>query len=62
MLCSDIFMDENARRGGVFFPLMDYENKRHLYACWRKDEKLPQYAVGFIQIVTRILDKNSAWL
>ena len=62
MLCSDIFMDEYARRGGVFYPLMDYENKRHLYACWRKDEKLPQYAVGFIQIVTRILDKNSARL
>ena len=62
MLCSDIFMDEYARRGGVFFPLMDYENKRHLYACWRKDEKLPRYAEGFIQIVTRILDKNSARL
>ena len=59
MLCSDIFMDEYARRGGVFFPLMGYENKRHLYACWRKDEKLPRYAVGFIQIVTRILDKNT---
>ena len=60
MLCSDIFVDEYARRGGVFYPLMDYENKRHLYACWRKGEKLPRYAEGFIQIVSRILDKNAA--
>ncbi|MBQ6926996.1 MAG: LysR family transcriptional regulator [Oscillospiraceae bacterium] len=59
MLCSDIFVDEYARRGGIFYPLMDYENKRHLYACWRKDEKLPRYAGGFIQIVSRILDKNT---
>ena len=60
MLCSDIFVDEYARRGGFFYPLMDYKNKRHLYACWRKDEKLPRYAEGFIQIVGRILDKNAA--
>ena len=59
MLCSDIFVDEYARRGAVFYPLMDYENKRHLYACWRKGEKLPRYAEGFIQIVGRILDKNA---
>ena len=62
MLCSDIFVDDYARRGGVFYPLMDYENKRHLYACWRKGEKLPRYAEGFIQIVGRILDKNTARL
>jgi len=59
MLCSDIFVDEYARRGGVFYPLKDYENRRHLYACWRKGEKLPRYAEGFIQIVSRILDKNT---
>jgi len=62
MLCSDIFVDDYARRGGVFYPLMDYENKRHLYACWRKGEKLPRYAEGFVQIVGRILDKNTARL
>ena len=62
MLCSDIFVDEYARRGAVFYPLMDYENKRHLYACWRRGEKLPRYAEGFVQIVTRILDKNTARL
>ena len=60
MLCSDIFVDDYARRAGVFYPLMDYENKRHLYACWRKGEKLPRYAEGFIRIVGRILDKNTA--
>ena len=62
MLCSDIFVDDYARRGGVFYPLMDYENKRHLYACRRKGEKLPRYAEGFVQIVGRILDKNTAKL
>ena len=62
MLCSDIFVDDYARRGGVFYPLMDYENKRHLYACWRKGERLPRYAEGFVQIITRILDKNTARL
>ena len=51
---------EYARRGAVFYPLMDYENKRHLYGCWRKGEKLPRYASGFIEIVSRILDKNTA--
>jgi DNA-binding transcriptional LysR family regulator len=60
MLCSDIFVDDYARRAGVFYPLMDYENKRHLYGCWRKGEKLPRYAAGFIEIVSRILDKNTA--
>ena len=60
MLCSDIFVDDYARRAGVFYPLMDYENRRHLYACWRKGEKLPRYAEGFIRIVGRILDKNTA--
>lgn len=59
MLCSDIFVDDYARRMGVFYPLMDYKNRRHLYACWRKGEKLPRYAEGFIQIVARILDKNA---
>ncbi len=59
MFCSDIFVDDYARRSGVFYPLMDYENRRHLYACWRKGEKLPRYAEGFIKIVSRILDKNA---
>ena len=58
MLCSDIFVDESVRRYGAFFPLRDYENHRHFYACSRKDEKLPRYAEDFIKIVSRVLNKN----
>lgn len=57
MLCSDIFVDESVRRYGAFYPLRDYENHRHFYACSRKGEKLPRYAEDFIKIVTRVLNK-----
>ena len=58
MLCSDIFVDESVRRYGAFYPLRDYENHRHFYACSRKGEKLPRYAEDFIKIVTRVLNKD----
>ena len=35
MLCSDIYMDELTEKLGAFYPLKDYENHRHFYACWR---------------------------
>ena len=58
LLCSDIFIDESVHRYGAFYPLSDYENHRHFYACSRKGERLPRYAEGFIQIVTKLLSKN----
>ena len=58
MLCSDIFVDDIARRNGVFYPLRDYENHRHFYACSRKGEKLPRYAESFVKIVTKVLNKR----
>lgn len=58
MLCSDIFVDDTVRRSGAFYPLRDYENNRHFYACSRKGEKLPRYAENFVQIVTRVLSKK----
>ena len=59
MLCSDIFVDETVRRsGGAFYPLRDYANNRHFYACSRKGEKLPRYAESFIRIVSRVLSNN----
>lgn len=58
MLCSDIFVDEMVRRGGAFFPLRDFENHRHFYACSRKGEKLPRYAEGFVRIVSKVLNKR----
>ena len=55
MLCSDIYVDQAVHRQGAFYPLKDYENHRHFYACRRKDEPLPRYAEGFVQIVSQIL-------
>ncbi len=55
MFCSDIFVDDLAHRCGAFYPLKDYENHRHFYACYPKDERLPRYASEFIQIVVRVL-------
>lgn len=58
MLCSDIYMDDMVRRHGAFYPLEDYENHRHFYACYPKEHPLPKYAAGFIQIVRRVLDQR----
>ncbi len=55
MLCSNIFVDDLVRRSGRFYPLRDYENHRHFYACYPKEGKLPRYAAEFIQIVARVL-------
>ena len=56
MLMSNIYMDETIRRKrGEFYPLKDYDNHRHLYACYRKDAFMPKYTRDFIQIATRVL-------
>lgn len=60
MLCSDIYVDNAVRLNGAFFPLRDYVNHRHFYACRRKNEKLPRYADSLIQIVTRLLDEKKS--
>ncbi len=60
MLCSDIYIDESVRRRGAFFPLRDYENKRHFYACRRKGEQLPHYAENFVKIVSQVLDQKKS--
>lgn len=58
MLCSSIYADKAAPSSGSFFPLRDYENHRHFYACRRKDEPLPRYADSFVKIVTQVLQKK----
>ena len=56
MLMPNIYMDEFIRRKrGEFYPLKDYENHRHFYACYRKEEFMPKYTRDFIQITTRVL-------
>lgn len=59
MLCSNIYVDDMVHRHGAFYPLEDYENHRHFYACYPKDDPLPQYASGFIRIVKQVLEQRS---
>lgn len=59
MLVANIYVDEYVRqKGGKFFPLANYENHRHFYACYRKDEFIPRYTRDFIQITSRVLAKQ----
>jgi len=62
MLCSDIYIDESVRRQGAFYPLRDYENKRHFFACKRKGEQLPHYAESFVKIVAQVLHQKKSSL
>lgn len=56
MILPNIYIDDYCRqRRGEFFPLKDYENHRHFYACYRKDEFVPRYVRDFIQITVRVL-------
>lgn len=56
MILPNIYVDDYCRqRGGSFFPLKDYENHRHFYACYRKDEFVPRYVRDLIQITARAL-------
>lgn len=60
MLLPDVYADSFVyRSGGGFYPLSDYENHRHFYACHRKGEKLPKYARDFILIASAVLAPDS---
>lgn len=56
MILSNIYVDDYVhQRRAKFFPLKDFENNRHFYACYRKDEFIPRYIRDFIQITTEAL-------
>lgn len=61
MLCPNVYFDEAVVGKGVFFPLKDFENYRHYYACWRKGETLPRYAMDLIDVVCRELESSKLW-
>lgn len=66
MILPNIYIDDYVRqRRGEFFPLKDYENHRHFYACYRKDVFIPRYTRDFIQITSRVLanqrEKNKTY-
>lgn len=58
MLCSNIYVDDLVQRHGGFYPLAGYENHRQFYACYPKGASLPRYAVGFLEIVARVLEQR----
>ena len=59
MILPSIYFDDYCcQRRGAFYPLKDYENHRHFYACYRKDEFVPRYIRDFIQITTQVLAKQ----
>ncbi len=61
MLLPNIYIDGYVRsHRGEFFPLAGYENHRHFYACYRKNEFIPRYTRDFVQIVARVLEKEQA--
>ena len=47
MLCSDVL----AAPGGHFYPLKEYENHRHFYVCFRRDQSLPRFTRDFLRMV-----------
>lgn len=51
----DIFV---AYKHGEFFPLQDYENTRHFYACTRKGDFVPGYTRDFIRMVGSVLESH----
>lgn len=56
MILSNIYVDDYVRqKRGEFFPLAEYENHRHFYACYRKDEFIPRYTRAFIEITAQAL-------
>ena len=61
MLLPNIYIDEYVRqKRGEFFPLADYENHRHFYACYRKNEFMPRYMKDFIRITSQMLEEERA--
>lgn len=59
ILLPDVYIDDYIQQsGGCFYPLADYDNHRHFYACWRSSEQLPKYARSLIAITTSVLAKS----
>lgn len=60
MLLPDVYADSFVfQSGGAFYPLADYENRRHFYACYRRGEAVKPYIRAFIMITTAVLAPNA---
>lgn len=54
MLCTDSYLDRSER----FYPLRDYENSRHFYACRGKNRPLPRYLEVLLELVVQALEPD----
>ena len=60
MVLPDVYADEFVfNSGGAFYPLEDYENHRHFYACYRNDENTKKYIRDFVSITTSVLNQTT---
>lgn len=57
MILPSAYLDDYIRHmGGEFFPLADYETRRHFYACTRKGDFIPQYIRDLMRMVGKVLE------
>lgn len=60
MVLPDVYADDFVfNSGGAFYPLKDYENHRHFYACYRNDENTKKYIRDFVSITTSVLNQTT---
>ena len=60
MVLPDVYADDFVfDSGGAFYPLKDYENHRHFYACYRNDENTKKYIRDFVSITTSVLAQST---
>lgn len=60
MVLPDVYADEFVfNSGGAFYPLKDYENHRHFYACYRNDENTKKYIRDFVSITASVLNQTT---
>jgi len=60
MVLPDVYADDFVfKSGGAFYPLKDYENHRHFYACYRNDENTKKYIRDFVSITASVLAQST---
>ena len=60
MVLPDVYADSFVfAAGGGFYPLADYDNHRHFYACYRNGENVKKYVRDFIAIASAVLARSS---
>ena len=60
MVLPDVYADSYVfAAGGGFYPLADYDNHRHFYACYRNGENVKKYVRDFIAIASAVLARSS---